>query len=385
MVALNLSWLPEPPALLWLLGPGICLTVAATLSLAYNRSRVFLVCCLLVFALWVREQDAWISITTFILAGAIPLNILLICLYRERGIWTAWGVGRLLLLAVQFVGAVYWIQIGKPIPAEWLDPLGGQAGLWLDTLPFPQVVLMLLLISLIGCVIRMGFDTTPISQGMTTALMGLITGISLTAAHAFEIFIMASSLYLAASIIRDSYNMAYRDELTGLPHRRALNEHFLTLGSQYTVAMLDVDHFKKFNDTHGHDIGDQVLAMVASRLRGVQGGGRAYRYGGEEFTIIFPRTHQEDACFFLDEVRKAVQAYEMVIRQSDRQQEDDKASRKQRQRGSFRTADKRVSVTISIGVADHRHGASPDEVLKAADKALYAAKKGGRNQVAATR
>ena len=54
------------------------------------------------------------------------------------------------------------------------------------------------------------------------------------------------------------------------------------------MAMIDVDHFKKFNDTHGHDIGDQVLKLVAARLAQVEGGGIAYRYGGEEFAVLFP-------------------------------------------------------------------------------------------------
>src|SRR2546421_12493897 len=81
--------------------------------------------------------------------------------------------------------------------------------------------------------------------------------------------------------------MAYQDSLTQLPARRALNEALLRLGSQYTVGMVDVDHFKRINDSHGHDVGDQVLKMVAARLAQVGGGGRAYRYGGEEFAVIF--------------------------------------------------------------------------------------------------
>jgi len=83
--------------------------------------------------------------------------------------------------------------------------------------------------------------------------------------------------------------MAYLDELTGLLSRRALNEYMMMLGRSYTIAMLDVDYFKKFNDTFGHDMSDQVLKMVGSKMRKVGGGGKAYRYGGEEFTVFFPR------------------------------------------------------------------------------------------------
>jgi len=114
---------------------------------------------------------------------------------------------------------------------------------------------------------------------------------------------------LLVAVLQESYRLAFRDELTGLPSRRALDERMRALGSRYTVAMGDVDHFKKFNDTHGHDTGDQVLRLVAARLAEVGGGGRAFRYGGEEFTVLFPDTPLKDALPHLDAVRKAVEDF----------------------------------------------------------------------------
>ena len=93
---------------------------------------------------------------------------------------------------------------------------------------------------------------------------------------------------VAIAVLQDTFRMAFRDELTGIPSRRALNERLAALGNRYTIAMLDVDHFKNFNDTYGHDLGDQVLKMVAAHIAGVGGGGKAFRYGGEEFTVLFP-------------------------------------------------------------------------------------------------
>jgi predicted signal transduction protein with EAL and GGDEF domain len=83
----------------------------------------------------------------------------------------------------------------------------------------------------------------------------------------FTLNIMCSQvmLMIAAAVAHEAYQMAFRDELTGLPGRRALNERMQRLGRNYVMAMSDVDHFKKFNDTHGHDVGDQVLRLVASR------------------------------------------------------------------------------------------------------------------------
>src|SRR5439155_477780 len=80
------------------------------------------------------------------------------------------------------------------------------------------------------------------------------------------------ALILIVAVVEASYHMAYQDSLTGLPARRALNEALLRLGGHYTVAMLDVDHFKRINDHHGHDVGDQVLKMIAAKLAQLTGG-----------------------------------------------------------------------------------------------------------------
>jgi hypothetical protein len=103
------------------------------------------------------------------------------------------------------------------------------------------------------------------------------------APHYFAVYLTASAAILCAAVLQDTFRLAFRDELTGLPSRRALNERMMALGSNYTIAMLDVDHFKRFNDMYGHELGDQVLRMVAAKLARIGGGGRAYRYG-EEFS-----------------------------------------------------------------------------------------------------
>ncbi|MCE6981721.1 GGDEF domain-containing protein, partial [Pseudomonas frederiksbergensis] len=185
---------------------------------------------------------------------------------------------------------------------------------------------------------------------------------------------------IAAAVSHEAYQMAFRDELTGLPGRRALNERMQRLGRNYVLAMTDVDHFKKFNDTHGHDVGDQVLRLVASKLSKVTGGGRAYRYGGEEFAVVFAGKSIEECMPHLEAVREVIANYNIQLRNQDSRPHDDQQGRQRR--GA--SAASSVSVTISIGVserlADHR---SPDEVLKSADQALYSAKGAGRNCVMA--
>ncbi len=169
--------------------------------------------------------------------------------------------------------------------------------------------------------------------------------------------------------------MAYHDALTGLPGRRALKEALLKLDRQYTVAMVDIDHFKKFNDWYGHDVGDHVLCMVASKLARVTGGGKGFRYGGEEFTVIFPCSLL-DVIPHVERLRKTIETSEFILRGPER------PKKKPENPATIKKSQRSVSVTVSIGVAerDDRHN-TPLEVIKAADNALYRAKGYGRNQV----
>jgi GGDEF domain-containing protein len=175
--------------------------------------------------------------------------------------------------------------------------------------------------------------------------------------------------------------MAYRDDLTSLPARRALMRDLEGLGGTYCLAMVDVDHFKKFNDKHGHDVGDQVLRMVAGQLAKAKGGGRAYRFGGEEFTILYSGKKREDTLPHVEELRRSVEKATFTLRswRRPRKKPVDPSGWK-----TSRTRDtKQLSVTVSIGVADSTGtDPTPEAVLKKADQALYRAKKAGRNRVA---
>jgi GGDEF domain-containing protein len=176
--------------------------------------------------------------------------------------------------------------------------------------------------------------------------------------------------------------MAFRDALTGLPNRRALEDQLRALEAPYAVAMVDIDHFKKFNDTHGHDIGDQVLRLVAARLAEVGGGGRAFRYGGEEFTVLFRGQHVADMLPHLEATRAAVEAYKMAVRGEDRPKDKKEGSKRRTEKPDPDRTDLLLSVTVSIGAAEPgRRLKTPAEVVKGADEALYRAKERGRNQV----
>jgi diguanylate cyclase (GGDEF)-like protein len=182
--------------------------------------------------------------------------------------------------------------------------------------------------------------------------------------------------------------LAYHDELTGIRARRAFNEALLSLDQQYAIAIVDIDHFKKFNDTYGHDTGDQVLCLVASRLSEVRGGGQAFRCGGEEFAILFRNTSAKDAFEHLDALRQTIQNSTFRVRGGERRSSGRTGESDRRKPLRKKTSQAMaphaagLSVTVSIGVAEpSTRYRQPEQVINAADQALYLAKSNGRNRV----
>jgi len=147
----------------------------------------------------------------------------------------------------------------------------------------------------------------------------------------------------------------------------------LRLGSTYTVAMVDIDFFKKFNDKFGHDIGDDVLKLIATELSLIKNGGKVYRYGGEEFTILFVGKKNESCILALEERREAIFRRGFVIRDKER---PDKAPKKEH---SKEVKIKKEKLSVSIGMATSKKGQTPQDIIKIADTALYKAKESGRN------
>jgi len=191
------------------------------------------------------------------------------------------------------------------------------------------------------------------------------------------VFHLTAGMILILTNVEASFFMAYNDELTGLPGRRSLNESMMNLGKKYAIAMMDIDHFKKFNDTYGHKTGDEVLRVVATRLKEISGQAKVFRYGGEEFTAIFPGKSVKESIPYLENFRKTLESSQFVVRLRTRKQ----STPLKRGQGP-NTRQKQVRITISVGVSEPgKQSPTPEKVIKAADKALYKAKKTGRNRV----
>lgn len=352
--------------------PYLLLALVFLLAAQFNRSRfswLSLVWMLIFFCLnqelpmtpWLTLDQPWLTV-------AVAWLITGLAFIKDRALLSTHSVNRLLLLVFCPLSAYGWHWASRYLISH--PQALNLPSLLTASMPLHLPLLLAFLLLLGRCLWRGSLlhnallISLTVWSGQRLNLVPLPWEISIS---------LLACLYLLVIII-DSYFLAYRDELTGLPSRRALQNLALSLGRHYSVAMLDIDHFKKFNDTYGHDVGDQVLKLVASKLKQVQGGGRIFRYGGEEFTIVFPRKSEEDAAVELDDLRESIADYGMVIRQTQRQ------SKKDRGKGS-KTRQKTVSVTVSIGVAGREARQSFDETVKKADQALYRAKKKGRNTV----
>lgn len=370
---------------LFLIAPYLIAVPGLFLSIHFHRGRPFKCILLLGGFYWLSRsyffgEQIEFSLNELYQACTllIPLNVALIAAMKERGVFTTAARVRFAFFAAHLFVA-FWFFRYNFIGA--LPVLASNLGL-----PDIFVPDLLTPVAFIGGMISLIFigGLAIARQALVDASLCGALGAFLLAANRinsedlFTLFTTAGVIILTLGVIRDSYNMAFRDELTGLPSRRSLNENLNGLGSRYALAMLDVDHFKKFNDTYGHDVGDQVLKVVARRMMEVRGGGKPYRYGGEEFTIIFPGKSAREAVPELEKVREAIAGYQLAIRSSERPT-DKNVGKSQRGRGAKASA---VSVTISIGVAE-RGAALPTsrDVLKAADMALYKAKNQGRNRV----
>lgn len=365
-------------------GPSVVLALGGLISLWFNRGRTFfslvsLAAAYLSFTLLPGSGSAALSGRGVFAAACIfvPVNLALFSLLPERGILNRRGLMRLMLIAgeVLFTAVVVLARVNEV--TDWLYQ-NFLDGVQLGTSRVPQSGLLVMAASLVPVVVKALVRRSPIDSGIAGAIIAFaIACFSFAAPGGFPAFVSAAGLMLLISVLQDSYRMAFRDELTGLPSRRALNERMMGLGHSYAIAMLDVDHFKKFNDTHGHAVGDQVLKMVAAQIAHVGGGGKPFRFGGEEFTVLFPGKSIKDAIPHLEELRERIARYALAIR-GTRRSAGSKASRSRRTSRAERSA----SVTISIGVAEKGGKLNtPGEVIKAADKALYRAKNKGRNQV----
>ncbi len=326
------------------------------------------------------------------IALLLPVNLVLFSQARERGWSLAAITPRLALLFFESVFVALICRPGARV-SPWFIHLAFLKHDLFDWTPIPQVALLLFAVGFTVLLARFVMHPKPLESGLLWALAAAFAGLQVGGIGRLgSAYFATSGLILLSSIIENSYLLAYHDELTALPSRRAFNDALLRLEAPYSIAAVDIDHFKKFNDNFGHDTGDQVLRMVGTRLAQVMGGGEAYRVGGEEFCILFRDKSMKEALPHLEARRLAIQESVFHLRGlPDRRGADrgtDRRSSRSRRVASSQllprtpTNSEELSVTVSIGVAEPSPGVQQvEQVVQMADKALYRAKRAGRNRV----
>lgn len=260
---------------------------------------------------------------------------------------------------------------------NWLNALPT----WWPVIPLHPVAALAFFNAAIVLLFQFGKDRRPLDAGMAWSLLPAFFA-CFSAGPFRTAYLAAGAVAITVSVVETSYKLAYEDELTRLPGRRAFNQTIAALSDEYAIAMVDVDHFKKFNDTYGHEVGDQVLRMVASRLTRVTGDGLPFRCGGEEFAVIFPGKKAEDAMDHVEELRRSIEESTFTVRGPERSKRRRDERRYCHSPRHLQNQKIGASVTVSIGLAQPR--VANDDVhwvIEAADKALYAAKQRGRNRV----
>ncbi len=196
------------------------------------------------------------------------------------------------------------------------------------------------------------------------------TGVYAAVDQITRLILLAAATLLALAVVRRAQRLlqlAVRDRLTGVYNRGQFDvalaheaKRAVRYGHELAVALIDLDHFKRINDTYGHTVGDQVLIEIAARLaRAVRSTDLVARYGGEEFGLLLPQTGRTDATRRIDALREQIAAVPMDVAGRDP-----------------------IPVTFSAGIAlVPTDGESPAAVLDRADARLFAAKRAGRNRV----
>ncbi|MFA0811386.1 GGDEF domain-containing protein [Microbulbifer epialgicus] len=351
--------------------PFLLLGAALLLSFFYRSSWVALAALLLLVFLGIdrlglligREQDLPLYM------GLIAINLMLFICCRDRSVLSFFGMAWLLALTSQGVGLLglqeYYGALSQkfslPHLPDWLPVYAGAS---------PPLPLMMCMAASFGAFLLLGLYPGPTAMGLFSCTVLVLYGVW----SELPMVVLASTagFLLIASLLGTSYELAFRDELTGVRSRRAFRYQMLTPSRHYCIAMIDIDYFKKLNDRFGHQVGDQVLRMVASQIARCSRGS-VFRYGGEEFALVIPGRDRAAAERELESMREKIATYPMRLRSAGRVGD-------RRVLGLKFRSGQLIKVTVSIGLAQRgKQLKKPESVLKAADQALYKAKRNGRN------
>ena len=352
--------------------PYVFALLTIILSIWFQNGNYFYFSCFIlasyIFLAALSDKPAAIIEVTRILSLFLPVNALWLNFSQERGIASSYGRNKAIIIVAQIIWLLT-VAIGKSKTV--LPETTAQAVI---NLKAPAIALFILCIF----VLFMDYFLKLNYSSLVYIAILFSNFIMLHFAHKpviVSVFTSAAFVVILISLLEISYSLAFYDPLTGVLSRRALEKELLKLGSKYCIAMIDIDHFKHINDCFGHDVGDEVLKMVASVLYQKAGKFKVFRYGGEEFVVLFAGMSYNNVVPELENIRKAIAQRAFIIRDKNRPKEKPK-----KVSGNVSKLGKSINITVSIGVAQKNSQLkTPYDVIKKADEALYKSKNSGRN------
>jgi len=353
------------PKIIFSIVPYLFYAISALIlwvSWHFNRNRfIFIILPLLFIYFGFVYLGGKRATDLFLYASMLyPLHLLLFLCLKERGLFSIWGILKIAFFVVEIAVILYLVIYPN---ADFIALLKMKLFV-ISFYPLEDISIIIAILVIFIMVALVLFNRYLLynSSFLVIAVTFYMGFYFIKTSYAKELSLLAIGVIIFILLIRESYRLAFYDELTSLPGRRALVEDMAKLGMKYSLAMIDIDHFKKFNDTYGHDTGDEVLKMVASKLAEVGGGGKAYRYGGEEFVLLFPSREVDESYKHTDILRETIAKSPFIVRNKQNS--------------------KTIYINISSGIVQkNSQDKDPFAVMKRADNALYKAKKAGRNQV----
>jgi diguanylate cyclase (GGDEF)-like protein len=369
-------------------GPWVALGILGFLGWRLNQTRILISAMLLMGILFLLGSQARTALglsgdnLSFALSMALPASLCIVFATGEAPLFSQRSLLRVFLALLPFLILAGAAGIE---PDNFTKIVRWEAYPLLGKIKVPQAALIALLLYGLLSLFTLDKRARPFMRALAIALWPVLLSMESSLYHrnaeAHDPFVVLSFLFSSGILLWAIFSMywqrVYLDELTGIANRRALDEKLANLESDYALTMVDIDHFKKFNDTYGHEEGDNVLRLVARHLNDGSGG-RAFRYGGEEFCLVFEGWTVEEAAKHADEIRAALAKRSFSIRLPQKIRKKTSAD----DRGSLHAKSVKVPVTVSMGVASPgKKRLAAKDVIKSADEGLYEAKEKGRNCV----
>lgn len=376
----------------WHTAPYIILAISVTLGALFAQSRISFLGLYLIVLFFLLDRFAYVRpqpdkfATVVFLAGIYsPLLFALFFHATEHRIVGRQGLFRILIV----MSTVLIMALLPQIPAiahgmaRTQVPLLSPAASWLN---IPLVGLLVLAGAAVALLTPNRKESPLLGPLLLVALLFLFAGLNGAApvwqrrqgAALAPFFTSGAALVMVAAVLESLWRTAHLDELTQLASRRVLKRHLAAISPPYCIAVVDIDHFKKINDRYGHATGDQVLRYVAGTLRATSAG-RCYRFGGEEFMIVAEDAAPDTFVQAMEDLRHTIETKQFVLRSRNRPAQKPESPTPD---PNPDYSERLIPVTVSIGIARSSDRCPhPDDVVTAADKALYRAKRTGRNRV----